>query len=154
MSSDRRLTVWKRLTISVTMVAALAVSLLAVPSSAHASAYSCTGYGWIKIPRTSVASSRWCGQTNGSGRHVDSVKGAFFTVVAGVYLCETRMKVEFFNNRGESAGVYYSGITHGCWQAGGAFAIGINRTFPTTGYDRISLLSYGAEQAAVQHNIY
>ena len=141
---------------SVFASAALALTLLISsisPTIAAASAYSCTGYGWISVPKTSVATSRWCGETNGSGRRVDSVKGAFFSLVAGVYLCDTRMKAEFFDDRGRSIATYYSGITRGCWQAGGAFGIGVNRTFATNGYVRISLLSYGAEKAAVQHTI-
>ncbi len=120
---------------------------------AQAYAYSCTGYGWISIPKTSVATSRWCGETNGSGRYVSQVKGGFTALVGGVYLCNTSLKAEFFDDRGRSVGSYYSGTTGGCWQAGGVFAVNVNRTFSTDGYVRISLLSYGAEKAAVQHNI-
>lgn len=141
---------------AVSLLAALLVIVganLGLATGASAYAYSCTGYGWISIPGTSVASSRWCGETNGSGRYVSSVKGGFTALIAGVYLCDTRMRAQFFDSRGNSMGTYYSGTRYGCWQAGGVFAVSINRTFPDNGYVRISLLSYGAEKAAVQHNI-
>jgi hypothetical protein len=128
-------------------------SVVFTAGPAQATAFTCTGYGWITVPYTHIASSRWCGQTNGTGRYVSSVGGGFTALIAGVYLCDTRMKVEFFNDYGSSVATYYSGVHTGCWQAGGVFAInGINRNFPK-GYVRISLLSYGAEQAAVQQNI-
>lgn len=138
--------------IVVACLSVMGVSVISAPS-AHASAYSCTGYGWISIPKTGVATSRWCVQTTGSGRYVSSEAGAFTALVAGVYLCDTSMKAQFFDIYGRSMGTYYSVVRRGCWQAGGAFNIGVNRTFPSDGYVRVSLLSYGAEKAAIQHNI-
>jgi len=136
------------------MLSTILGASVAFPGTAQAYAYSCTGYGWISVPRTSVATSRWCGETNGSGRYVSQVKGGFTALVAGVYLCNTSLKAEFFDDHGRSVGTYYSGTTGGCWQAGGVFAVGVYRTFATDGHVRISLLSYGAEKAAVEHNIH
>lgn len=119
---------------------------------AAASAYSCTGYGWVGVPGTSLKTSRWCGETKGTGLYVSTVGGGFSALVGGVYLCDTRMKVSFFDTKGSNYRTYSSAVTPGCWQAGGVFKVKVDRTMKA-GHVEISLLSYGVKIAKVRHNI-
>ncbi len=128
-------------------------SVAAFSGTAQANAFSCTGYGLLKVPKTGINLARWCGQVYGSGRFVSTVGGGFDGFGVLTYLCNTSLKAEFFDDNGRSVGTYYSAVNRGCWQSFNVYTIYVNRTFATDGYVHIALLSYGAEKAAVEENI-
>jgi hypothetical protein len=123
------------------------------PGAASASAYGCTPTTSVRIQGLSPAN--WCGGPNGSGRRVDSVNASFASSLAGVgYFCNTSMKVEVFNDRGQSVYTAYTSTRGGCGQAGGVFTLGVGRTFSSDGRVETTLLSYGAPKATLSHNIH
>jgi hypothetical protein len=127
-------------------------SFVVLTGQAEAEAYSCTGYGMVKIPikKNSLALSRWCGQTEGSGRYVSTVGGGFIAPL-WVYLGDTSMKVEIFDDHGRVVDTFYTPVDHFRFQANNYFKVRVNKSYPTNGYIRIALLSYGDEIAAVKH---
>jgi hypothetical protein len=128
----------------------------ATAGSASASAYSCTPYtsARIHVDGISVSPTNWCGGPNGSGLTIKNVAATFASSIAGVgWLCNTRMRVQVFNNLGRVVWTGYTATHGGCHQAGGAFVLTINRTFATDGHIETSLLSYGASLATFSDNL-
>lgn len=129
-------------------------TLFIAPGTASADAYSCTGYGGVQIPNTNVSPARFCVLTKGKGRNVAAVAATFFALAPpNGLLCNTRFKVEAFADNEESLGSVLSPVVKGCFQRVGSATFRLNYTFPTDGFLRISLLSYGAEKAAIEQTI-
>jgi len=112
---------------------------------AAASAYSCTGYGYLKW-------AQFCGHTVGNGTYVQTAGAGFSSAAAWAgWLTNTRVRLEFMNTSGH---VYLSGLSG---QQNGGSAVGawkwtLNRHVQR-GTVRYTLLSNGATIAAVQHTI-
>jgi hypothetical protein len=126
-------------------------AMISTAGTAQASAYGCTPYTNVRIKGISPAN--WCGGPTGSGRQVSSVSASFGSSAVGVgIMCNASMRVEIFNDRGTSVWKATTPVDSGC-RAGDAFALRVNKTFPTTGHVETTLLSYGATKATLSHNI-
>lgn len=143
----RRTSSRTRRALTVAALTAAGSGLLA--QGAHASAYSCTGYG---IAVKGVGLSQFCGDTRGSGTYVQSVGAGFSAPIAWMgWLTNTRVQADFINNRGQVYRTYVSSL-----QSGGSAVGGWRWTLNATmqqGTLRYTLLSNGASVASVSHRI-
>jgi hypothetical protein len=122
-----------------------AVSVATAPS-ASASASSCTQYA------RPLGTSYYCAHTNGSGRYVNYVSSGFNTSWVGNRLCNTRVKIEFYDTRGVLYYSRWSSTDWGCKMYGKTHRFNIYKTM-RAGHVRHILYADGRRIDAVRHNI-
>jgi hypothetical protein len=83
------------------------------PQVAQARSWSCVGWGTFDIPKVNIAGAYWCGGPRGSDLNITSVYGEFYPVVPLNNLCNTRMRVEFFNTYGDKTHTFFSPLRRG-----------------------------------------
>lgn len=132
--------------LSIILVLATLCLLLPAPS-ASASAYSCTQYG-----RPPSGSAWFCADTQGSGLYVRSVGAGFNTSAPYNALCNTRVRVQFVDSRGQIYRSMLSSQQNSCVMYGAWRKWTIN-SWVRAGHVRYILLSNGAKIAEVRHTI-
>jgi hypothetical protein len=138
----------RRAVLALASLAVVGSTAVGTATSAEASAYGCTGYGW----QVGTYRSQFCGQIDGSGTYVRSVGAGFSAPIAWAgTLQNTRVKIEFVDTRGVTYWTLVSGQQNG-YSSVGAWSWTLN-TYVRTGTVRYTLLSNGAAYAVVQHTI-